>query len=721
MEKYNTKFIQACKDNDINLIKNIITYTPKNDHLELSLLYGNTNIIQLILDTHEHLYNDIENLYENLYKINNFNFDNFSYIIDIYIKKFNNYDILKNIKYLFNKDLNLVDWFFSLFNKYNLNYKKYLDNESLIFIISSCNENELIKLSNYISFNNLNYKQIFNEACLRDNLDAAKFIYNLTNDINLLNQKALYHACFVNQRKSSHLNDLDLVKWLIETNPNYDLTYDNYKAFRTCCNRGKYNIARYLYDKTPEVIDKLKNSYEICERIILNSLYNSLDLCKWLYNFNIYEIDIYSLYDVLIDSNLTIDKLEWLYSIVPEFINNNRFIDLFNHMWYNDLECIKWLYNKRPDIDIFNNNYGLFIDSCNYNKKDILEWLLTLKPDLLDNTFHFNKILKKIIKHNCPYIDIFIWLYELKYKDYHPDNIVKLIKISMKDSTIEIYRYLSSKYTNFEINLEDLKYICKKNSFNMIKIVFNDHSNIKNQINTEYITNLFNESIKNDNFMILIELLFKEFSNIIIDNKTIHNAFLSGNRKLIKFILNMKNDFDLTYNNNIILNDLCNFGYINFNIIKYLFRLNKNINLKLNDNKLFKTCLKFRDYIMSKWLLKKIDNIILDSSYDKYFKNLCNNNEHKLVKLLNKLNPDRYKYELNKDYTIICKISRYINETKDIKIDDLCMICLTNKSDIITQCDHIYCYNCIDIWLNINNNCPYCRTDITKLYKINIL
>ena len=62
--------------------------------------------------------------------------------------------------YLFNKDLNLVDWYFSLFNKYNLNYKKYLDNESLIFIISSCNENELIKLSNYISFDNLNYKQI---------------------------------------------------------------------------------------------------------------------------------------------------------------------------------------------------------------------------------------------------------------------------------------------------------------------------------------------------------------------------------------------------------------------------------------------------------------------------------------------------------------------------------------------------------------------------------
>ena len=730
MEKYNTKFIQACKDNDINLIKNIITYTPKTNHLELSLLHGNIDIIQLILDTHEHYYYDIQDLFENFYKINNFNFDNFNYIIDVYIKKYHDYEILKTVRYLLNKDLNMIDWYFGLFNKYNLNYNKFIDKESLIFIITSSNINDLNKLSNYISFDNLNYQQIIHEACLKDNLDAVKFIYNLTNNINLLTQKALYHSCY---------KDLELVKWLIDTNPNYNLTLDNYKAFRLACMRGKYDIAKYLYEKTPEVLDKLRNSYELCERIVLDSLYNSLDLCKWLYSFNIYEFDIYSLYDVLIDCKLTIDILEWLYSVVPDFINDGRFIDLFNHIWYNNLDVAKWLYNKRlttdtfSNIDINNDNYHLFVDSCNSNNKDVLEWLLSLKPaegssgELLDNTVHFNKILKTIIKHNCHCIDIFVWLYELKYKDSHPANIQKLIKLSLKDSTIEIYRYLTSKYNNiitFNINLDDFKNICLRSSMNIINIINQEHSYIKEQIDSEYITNLFNECLKKDVSIMVCKWLINEFTikesvaNIIINNETIHNAFLSCNRKLIKFILSLKNDFDLTYNNNIILNDLCKLGYLNFNIIKYLFRLDRNINLRIDNDILLKCCFRFSDYHKTEWLLKKIGNVELNSSYDQFFRDFCNDNEHKFVKLMNKLNPNRYKYIIDKDFSIICKISRIINETKNIKTDDLCMICLTNKSDIITQCDHIYCYDCIDIWLNINKNCPYCRSNIIELYKI---
>ena len=88
MEKYNTKFIQACKDNNINLIKNIIINTPKNEHLYLSVIYGNIDIIQLIFDTHNHLYNQIEDIFEYIYKINNLKLDNLDYIIDIYIQKF---------------------------------------------------------------------------------------------------------------------------------------------------------------------------------------------------------------------------------------------------------------------------------------------------------------------------------------------------------------------------------------------------------------------------------------------------------------------------------------------------------------------------------------------------------------------------------------------------------------------------------------------------------
>ena len=717
MEKYNTKFIQACKDNNINLIKNIITNTPKNEHLYLSVIYGNIDIIQLILDTHDYFYYEIEDIFEYIYKTIELKLDNLDYIIDIYIKKFNNYDIINHIRPIFSKEFNLIDWYFGLLNKYNLSYNKFIDNDNLINIISSSNNNDLIKLSNYISLDKLNYQRAFNDACLTGNLDAVKFLYNLTNDLNLLSYKSLYHSCY---------KDFDLVKWLIETNPNLDLTLENYKPFRLACYRGKYDIAKYLYDKNPEVIDKLKDSFEICERMVLDSLYNSLELCKWLYSFNIYEFDIESLYDILVDGNLNVEKLEWLYSVIPEFINNHRYIIIFNHSWFNGLECAKWLYNKRPDIDIYNDNYCLFIDSCNHNKKDIIDWLLSLRPQIFDNTNTFNKILKNIIKNNCRYIDNFIWLFEILYKETIPSNIDKLIRTSMKDSTIEIYQYLIFRYAEgtfgdkeFKINLDDFTNICKKNSINFIKLIYNNHEYIKDLINTEYITNLFNDILKSNSCITITKWLYNNFPIIVINNLTIHNAFLSNNRRTIKWILSLQNDYNLCYNNNIILNDLCKSEFLDFHIVKYLFRLDRYINLRVDNDILLKTCFRLDDYYMAIWLLKKIGIIELDSSYDQYFRDKCRENHYKFVKLMNKLNPDRYKYNIAKDGDLTAKISRYVYKTKDIKIDDLCMICLTNKSDIITQCEHIYCYNCIDIWLNINENCPYCRTNITELYKIN--
>ena len=706
MEKYNTKFIQACKDNDINLIKNIISQTPKNNHLDLSILYGNKDIIQLILNTHEEFYYDIENIFENYCKLNNINLDNFEYIIYVYIKKFNDYKILNNIKYLFNKDLNILDWYFNIFIKYNINYNNYINKEDIITIISTNNMNELIKLSNYISLEKINYEIILKDSCLYGNLDAVKFIYNLSNDINILTQKCLYYSCYKN---------LELVKWLIDTNNNLNLKLEDYKAFRMACYRGKYDIAIYLYEKTPEVIDYIRDKYEICEKIVLNSLYGSLELCKWLYSFNIYEINLESLYEILIDTDLDIYKLEWLYSIVPEFIDHYNFKNLFNHTWSYNLDVIKWLYNKKPNIDLLTNE--LIIESCNYNKKDIIEWIITIKPDLINNLNNFNIILKFIIKHNCRYCDIFIWLYELKYKDIFPSNIQKLIKLSIKESTIEIFRYLISKYSNIILNLDDFRNICLKNNIHLIKMILNEYSYIKDLINTEYITELFNELLNNNTSTIICKWIYNYFPNIIIDNLTIYNAFLSNNIKSIKWILSLNYTFDLTYNNNIILNELCKSNYIDYKIIKYLFRLNKNIDLKIDNNKLFKSILDHEDYNIAKWLLKKI-NIELDSSYDHNFINFCKDNNHKFVKLLNKLNPERYKYIIEKDFTLTAKIIRIIYERKDIKIDELCMICLTNKTDIITKCNHIYCNNCIEIWLNINESCPYCRTNIEELYKI---
>jgi len=39
-----------------------------------------------------------------------------------------------------------------------------------------------------------------------------------------------------------------------------------------------------------------------------------------------------------------------------------------------------------------------------------------------------------------------------------------------------------------------------------------------------------------------------------------------------------------------------------------------------------------------------------------------------------------------------------------------CSICWENKSNMVqTNCNHIFCKNCIDSWLEEKNNCPVCR------------
>ncbi len=65
--------------------------------------------------------------------------------------------------------------------------------------------------------------------------------------------------------------------------------------------------------------------------------------------------------------------------------------------------------------------------------------------------------------------------------------------------------------------------------------------------------------------------------------------------------------------------------------------------------------------------------------------------------------------------TLVKKIVKYK------KVVD-CSICLTNQSDIITDCKHQYCKDCLDTWLNKKNkdSCPCCRNNIssTNLFKM---
>ena len=49
-----------------------------------------------------------------------------------------------------------------------------------------------------------------------------------------------------------------------------------------------------------------------------------------------------------------------------------------------------------------------------------------------------------------------------------------------------------------------------------------------------------------------------------------------------------------------------------------------------------------------------------------------------------------------------------------------CSICLTEVSNCITNCNHIFCYKCINKWNNTKEKifCHYCKNEDLEIYKI---
>ena len=54
---------------------------------------------------------------------------------------------------------------------------------------------------------------------------------------------------------------------------------------------------------------------------------------------------------------------------------------------------------------------------------------------------------------------------------------------------------------------------------------------------------------------------------------------------------------------------------------------------------------------------------------------------------------------------------------------DICIVCLDKQQNVLTQCNHGYCIECLLEWMNKNNkspSCPMCRTKINTIsYSLN--
>ena len=58
------------------------------------------------------------------------------------------------------------------------------------------------------------------------------------------------------------------------------------------------------------------------------------------------------------------------------------------------------------------------------------------------------------------------------------------------------------------------------------------------------------------------------------------------------------------------------------------------------------------------------------------------------------------------------------NGRKKVNRIEKCCVCLEKVSNVITECDHQFCKNCLSMWIEKRDNCPICRKEYFKIYKI---
>jgi len=95
--------------------------------------------------------------------------------------------------------------------------------------------------------------------------------------------------------------------------------------------------------------------------------------------------------------------------------------------------------------------------------------------------------------------------------------------------------------------------------------------------------------------------------------------------------------------------------------------------------------------------------------------NVCKTINDQRIYRLNQININERIQRNQLPQKYIIKIKEYkLNE--DLEESDNCSICLENynKDNIINvlKCGHKYHKDCIDDWINDNNNCPLCRLSL---------
>ena len=251
--------------------------------------------------------------------------------------------------------------------------------------------------------------------------------------------------------KICYQNKINIIKYLIISIRDIDLSYSNYYAFRIACSSGHLDLVKYFLEVKPDINISMSHNIAICSACERGHI----EIVKFLLE----KIDKNNiLYENLLNSACMsgiLDISKYIYELNDSSSYN------FEHIFSNtcmrgNLNIVKWLLEIKPDINITSNNCLAFTHACEFGKINVIKFLLEIKPDIY--SLYKNDFFEIIFSNVCSngYTDVAKILLELKPNiDFIQNNNV-LLKACCNgcNETVDYLLSLSDEY-NYEDILEN--------------------------------------------------------------------------------------------------------------------------------------------------------------------------------------------------------------------------------------------------------------------------
>lgn len=440
-------------------------------------------------------------------------------------------------------------------------------------------------------------KDNFYNACLNNNLNIIKYIYNHLNNKNIDFNIALFNSCSQYNKK--------LFYWLCRKKIFSKLTY--YNSLFYCIDYNNLKLFKFIIKKFD--INIYKNNHEL---IYYSIKKKNTQIIKYFFDVN---------------KNLKLDNTHELVTKI---------------LLINNIEVIKLLLDKINDFKFENNYYDTLETIIKLGYKETLQFFLEfrhIKLHIQSNIYKF--IYCSFISNNLEIIETIISLnyhndldYNILFDNFCIHGNIKIIEyIYEKDNSIELHNYLN------------LKKIIKNKFYDIFLFIIKKKQNI--DLNYFYLKEF--EKIINENY-------FKILLNIDEENILYFYKFIHKNNLVISAlnIYNLSNNLISYGQINKIEFILSNFPqYIDFNNAKIINDSFKSHNLKCIKYIIDKLNKQFDDYkynILHYSYLHGVKDIIYELDYDNLFefysyeillvKNILRNDDILIKKIIDKHNFD---------------------------------------------------------------------------------